>query len=365
MLSFLKSWPACIAAKIVFTLFALIFGVWASFAFWFQLPVGDAVRGSVIVVWLAFILLMVVGDWRAILRRQKLRSRRRAGLSDESMFRRWDRTEDLRLTRIKRNRRLFFCLLVVIILAWWATIRPSLDRIWAPEVAHTVTGTVDGDKVTLYNVRDFNWRTTDDFTEHWKQETYDLNTITSVDVYLSYWSGPAIAHTLLSFGFADGRHVVFSGEIRREHYETYSALGGFFRKFELAMIAAEERDIIYLRTNIRKENVYRYRVKLPPAAAKQLFLSYVALGNELAQKPEFYNTLTTNCTTIIFKMARVLDPSFPFDYRVVLSGYLPGYLHDHGWLADDGPLAEVEKRAAIDARAQAGGRDNYSARIRQ
>lgn len=298
---------------------------------WFRLPFGDAVRGSVIVAWLAIAL------WT---------------IASERKYRCW------------RNR-IFFCLLAVVILGWWATIRPSLDRMWAPDVTHTVTGEIDGDWVTLHNVRDFVWRTTTDYTPYWKSETYDLSKITSVDVYLSYWSSPAIAHTLLSFGFADGRHVVFSGEIRREHHEVFSSIGGFFREFELAMIAAEERDIIYLRTNARKEDVYRYSVKLPPAAAKELFLYYVRLGNDLAETPKFYNTLTANCTTIIFRMARLLDPTFPFDYRVLLSGYLPGYLYDHHWIENGVSLEEVRRKASIDAKAQAGGRENYSQRIRE
>ena len=159
--------------------------------------------------------------------------------------------------------------------------------------------------------------------------------------------------------------MVFSGEIRREHHEVFSAIGGFFREFELAMIAAEERDIIYLRTNIRKENVYRYRVNLPPAGARELFLSYVEMGNELAKQPKFYNTLTANCTTIIFHMARILDPSFPFDYRILLSGFLPGYLYDHGWIENGGTLEELRKRASIDEWALAGGRDGFSERIRE
>lgn len=309
----------------------IIFTIWSSFAMWYQLPFGTAVRQSIIFFWVLLVLLIIIG---------------------ERHFYCW-------------RKRLLFGLLALIILGWWSTIRPSLDRIWAPDVSRTVTGTIDGNIVTLSNVRDFEWRTTEEATEIWKEETYDLSKITSVDVYLSYWSSPAIAHTLLSFGFQDGRHVVFSGEIRREHHEVFSSVGGFFREFELAMIAAEERDIIYLRTNIRKEDVYRYRVQVPPDAARELFLSYVEMGNELAAKPEFYNTLTTNCTTMIFNMARVLDPGLPFDYRILLSGYLPGYLYDHQWIEQNGTLEEVEKRASIDAKGQAGGREGYSQRIRQ
>lgn len=329
--SFFKSAPVRIAGKFVFILFVIIFTIWSSFAMWYQLPFGTAVRQSIIFFWVMLVLLIIIG---------------------ERHFYCW-------------RKRLLFGLLALIILGWWSTIRPSLDRIWAPDVSRTVTGKIDGNIVKLSNVRDFEWHTTEEATEIWKEETYDLGKITSVDVYLSYWASPAIAHTLLSFGFEDGRHVVFSGEIRREHHEVFSSVGGFFREFELAMIAAEERDIIYLRTNIRKEDVYRYRVQLPPDAARELFLSYVEMGNELAAKPEFYNTLTTNCTTMIFNMARLLDPGLPFDYRILLSGYLPGYLYDHQWIEQNGTLEEVEKRASIDAKGQAGGREGYSQRIRQ
>ncbi len=331
MSSILKSKTIHFIGKVVFVLFVIILSVWASFAIWFQFPFGNTVRRLIIAAWL-FIAVWVIAGKRQF---------------------------------FPTHKRLFFCLLALILLGWWASIRPSLDRIWAPEVARTVTGKVDGDQVTLFNVRDFGWRTSEDFTPAWKDETYDLSKITSVDVYLSYWTGPSIAHTLLSFGFEDGRHVVFSGEIRKERNEVYSAIGGFFREFELAMIAAEESDIIFLRTNVRKEDVYRYRVNLPPAGARALFLSYVELGNQLASTPKFYNTLSANCTTIIFTMVRLLDPTFPFDYRILLSGYLPGYLYDHGWLESNGTLEETTKRASIGGKAQAGGREGYSNRIRQ
>ncbi|WP_343312601.1 DUF4105 domain-containing protein [Brucella sp. BE17] len=329
--SFFQSKPVRITGKLVFILFVLIFTIWASFAIWYQLPFGDAMRKSFIT------LLVLVALWV---------------IAGERRFHCW-------------RKRLFFCLLALVILGWWSTIRPSLGRIWAPDVSRTVTGTINGDIVTLSNVRDFKWRTTDEATEIWNEKTYDLSKITSVDVYLSYWSGPAIAHTLVSFGFEDGHHVVFSGEIRREHHEVFSSIGGFFREFELAMIAAEEEDIIYLRTNVRKEDVYRYRIDVSLAGAREMFLSYVEIGNELAAKPKFYNTLTTNCTTIIFNMARILDPGLPFDHRILLSGYLPGYLYDHQWIEQNGTLEEVEKRASIDAKAQAGGREGYSQRIRE
>ncbi|MFC4624380.1 DUF4105 domain-containing protein [Daeguia caeni] len=323
--------PIRILLKVLFSIFLVGFAIWGSLAMWYQLPFGKATTLSIIVGWLALSIYTIIGMIRK-------GCWKRLGL---------------------------YGLLALALLGWWSTIRPSLDRLWAPELAHTVTGTIDGNLVTLHNVRDFKWTTASQATPQWKDETYDLDTITSVDVFLSYWTGPAIAHTLLSFGFADGRHVVFSGEIRREHHEVYSPVSGFFRQYELALIAAEEEDVIFLRTNMRKEDVYRYRVKLPPQAAKELFLAYVNMANQLAHKPEFYNTLTTNCTTIIFHMARLLDKTFPFDYRILLSGYLPGYLYDHGWLENGATLDEVRKKAFINARAQAGGREGFSRRIRE
>lgn len=330
MSSILKSRTARTAGKFLFILFTVIFAVWASLAMWFQLPFGDAVRASAVGAWLLFITWVIQSQ----------------------------RHINCRISRV------LFLTAAAILLIWWSTIQPSLSRIWAPEVSRTVQGEIDGNFVTLFNVRDFEWTTTDNYKAHWNEETYDLTKLTTVDTFLSYWAGPSIAHTLVSFGFEDGRHVVFSGEIRKEHHEEFSSIGGFFREFELAMIAAEERDIIFLRTNVREEDVFRYRINISPEAARELFVSYVELGNELAAKPKFYNTLSANCTTIIYKMARVLDPTFPFDYRVVLSGYLPGYLYDHDWLDQSEPLEQLRKQASINQKAQAGGREGFSERIR-
>src|SRR3546814_1113198 len=105
---------------------------------------------------------------------------------------------------------------------------------------------------------------------------------------LSYWMGPLIAHTLVSFGFRDGRHLAFSIEIRKERGEAYSALGGFFRKFETSLIAADERDIVRLRSNVRREDVDLYRVALSPSAIRSLFLAYLTEAESLRRRPRWY-----------------------------------------------------------------------------
>ena len=140
---------------------------------------------------------------------------------------------------------------------------------------------------------------------------------------------------------------MFSAEIRRERQESFSEIGGFFKEFELVMIAADPEDIIRLRTDFRREQVSRFALNLTPEQARALFLSYLARANQLAAQPEFYQTLTTNCTTVIFQLARLVEPGIPRDWRILLSGYLPDYLYDHAMIANDRPLEEIRRQAIL------------------
>ena len=254
-----------------------------------------------------------------------------------------------------------FALLAV----WWHSIRPSSERDWASDVAHGVTAEGDADTRTISHIRNFTWRSETDFTPRWETRRYDLNTLASVDLISSVWASPAIAHTLMSFGFDDGRHLVFSAEIRRERDEEFSELGGLFKKFELVLIAADERDIVRLRTDIRHETVSLYPLKLDRERARLLFLAYLDKGNALAGTPEYYQTVTTNCTTVIYQLARLVEPTTPWDWRILVSGYLSGYLYKHGLIRTDLPLAEVEARARIMPTGQPADETvDYSERIR-
>lgn len=256
----------------------------------------------------------------------------------------------LAVLRWRRQRLAFWGLALAVAAAgmlWYSSLHPSNDRLWTADVEHGVTATIDGDVVTLHNVRNFNWTGRRDFTGGWETHSYRLSELTSVDLFSSVWGNPAIAHTLISFGFADGQHVVFSAEIRKQQGQVYTELGGFFRQFNLVLIAAEERDIIRLRTDVRGETVSRYHLNAPPELARRMFLNYAALGNDLAADPRFYNTAITNCTTVIWQMAREVDPGLPLDWRVVLSGYIAGYLQRVGLLPRDVPLAEIEAAARV------------------
>jgi Domain of unknown function (DUF4105) len=246
---------------------------------------------------------------------------------------------------------------------WYATRRPRNDKAWIPEVAHGLTGDVHGE-VRIPHVRRFRWMTRKEVVERWEPQSYDPDTITSVDLITSIWSNPLIAHTMVSFGFADGRHLVFSGETRRQKGDRFSITGGFFRRFELILIAADERDVIHLRTDVRKEKVSLYPVLMPPDARKALFLAFVGQGNDLARQPMWYNTVTTNCTTVPFEIVRTIAQGLRYDWRLLFSGHLPGYLHKLGVLPP-GTMAELNARAVLPVSGDDGMDDAaYSARLR-
>ena len=309
----------------------VLLGTWGVLALVYQAPGGRIVRGVVVSLWvLSCLALIGVMAYGAVV----------AGVT-------------------------IFALEFGALLTWWHRIAPSNDRDWADDVARMTTGVVSGDQVTVQNVRCFEWRTTTDYDPRWETRSYDLKRLCSVDMVLSYWSMSAIAHVLVSFGFDDGDHVAFSVEIRPEKTEKFSEIGGFFKEFELSILACDERDVIRLRTNVRHEDVYLYRLRMPPEHRRALFLAYLAEANELSRTPRFYNTLGTNCTTLVYRMMRRIVGRLPLDFRLLLSGYLPGYVYRVGALDSRYPLSELKAFGRIGARAGRSDRSpGFSADIR-
>lgn len=245
-----------------------------------------------------------------------------------------------------------FGVAALILLTWWSRLRPSNDRAWIPEVARQTHGRVEGEHVTLHNVRNFAWRGADDFDARWETRSFHLSRLRSLDLILSQWGRRAIAHAMLSFGFDDGQYVVFSVEIRRKQGDAFSEIGGFFRNYELSVIAATEEDCLRVRTNIREEEGSLFRIHMPRDAMRSLFVSYVETANELVRRPRFYNTLTANCTTLVFQMAQRIVPGLPLDYRLLLSGYLPEYLFELGVLRGADDVAAYRRAGRYTERAR-------------
>lgn len=250
-----------------------------------------------------------------------------------------------------------FLLGLLLVSLGWSRIVPLQDRHWADDVARRLqVVSFDGRHVVLDNVRNFRWRTPEDYDVAWERRSYDLDQLRSADVLLSYWMGPLIAHTLVSFGFEDGRQLVFSLEIRKESHEQFDSLAGFFRRYEVTLVAADERDIVATRTNARGEDVYLYRVSgLDQPALRGLFEAYLAQAVALDAAPAFYNTLTSNCTTIVWELARRVAPGLPLDWRLLASGYFAEYVHDQGGLVPGVPMARLRQAGRITERARAAG----------
>jgi hypothetical protein len=259
-----------------------------------------------------------------------------------------------------------FALAHGLLLIWWKSLRPSNDREWADDVAQTVGGKIDGSVVTLDKVRDFEWRSNSDFTPRWTARSYDLAQLHSVDMIVSVWARPAIAHMLISFGFSQDDYVAFSVEIRRDKRQSFSEIGGFFKEFELVIIAADERDIVRLRTNVRREQTHLFRLNLEPAVIRALFLAYVAEANALVREPRFYHTIMGNCTTVLYRMLRRIVRRLPFSYRVLLSGYMPEYFYGIGYLDQRYPLEELRALGYVSERGRlADASPTYSTDIRR
>lgn len=252
------------------------------------------------------------------------------------------------------------------LLLWWSGIEPSHQREWADEVAQMTTGEVQGNRAILHNVRNFNWRSATDYDVRWESREYDLQRLRSVDMISSHWGMDSIAHVLVSFGFDGGNFVTFSVEIRKEKDEEFSELGGFFKQFELSILATDERDAVAVRPNIRGEDTYLYRIAMPAQVRRALFLAYVEQANTLAAAPRFYNTVTVNCTTLVYTMLRQIVGGLPLDPRLLLTGYLPSYIKARDGLIDGFELEELRQLGRISQRSQAAaGRSDYSQQIRE
>jgi hypothetical protein len=263
-----------------------------------------------------------------------------------------------------------YLVLFMALLVWYFGLEPSNKRDWQTDVAVLPYATVEGDLVTVHNIRNFDYHTETDYTPAYYDKRFDLRKLEGVDVVAVYWMGPAIAHVFLSFAFSGGDHLAISIETRKEKGEGYSTLKGFFRQYELYYVVADERDAFRLRTNYRRdpqEDVYVYRVSGSLENGRKIFLEYINRINALKANPEFYNSLTTNCTTNIWLNSRVNSEHLPFSWKILASGHVPELMYEHGRLATGGlPFSELQQRAHINARAQAAGTAaDFSQRVRE
>ena len=292
--------------RLLLWLLALGLAAWGAAALWFSGPGPAGLRGALA----AAVVLAALGSAAFV------RSKARAALA--------------------------LAALAVLLFAWWGSLTPSNSRDWQADVAREPTAEIQGDLVTVRNVRNFRYRSETDFDERWEERHFDLAKLDGLDVFFSHWGSPWIAHTIMSWSFSDGQHLAVSIETRKEKGETYSAIAGFFRQYELIYIAADEADVVKLRTDFRHEDVYLYRLRIPKERARALLLDYLEAMNQLAREPGWYNALTTNCTTTIRQRVMHAGGNMPLSWKLLANGHLPELLYERGRLDTDLPFPELK-----------------------
>jgi Domain of unknown function (DUF4105) len=250
-----------------------------------------------------------------------------------------------------------------IVASWWLTLKASNDRTWQPDVAQTAWAQINGDEVTIHNVRNCDYRTETDFTPLWETRTVRLSQITGMDVAINYWGSPWIAHPILSFQFSDALPLSFSIETRKTIGQKDSTLEGFYRQYTLIYVVAEERDCIRLRTNYRGEDIYLYHTLASPAQTRERFREYISTINALHENPRWYNAVTSNCTTSI-RTQRAAKLRASWDWRILFNGKADEMLYQHHAIATGGlPFSELKQRSLINERARAADRDPDFSRV--
>ncbi len=232
----------------------------------------------------------------------------------------------------------------------WLPLGPSNNRDWSPDQAVLSHAEFRGDQVTVYNIRNCDYRTADDYTVRHYDKTFDLNELESVDfIVVPLPELPGVGHTMLSFGFAGEDYLTVSVEVRKEKDETYDAMAGAMRQYELMYVVGDERDLIKLRTDHYLYDVYLYPVRATQARVREMFVDVMRRVNGLAVKPEFYDTITNNCTTNIVRHVNNLAPGKISlrDYRVLLPGHADELAYELGLLGTDESFARTKDRARI------------------
>jgi Domain of unknown function (DUF4105) len=301
------------------SIIALLFTIWAAAALYFDLPFST-LRTPTAVLYLLVVLVAL----------------------------RFLRNARMRLAAVFTG--------FAIVVLWWLSLKPSNYRDWQPDNAKTAYADINGDQIVIHDFRNCDYRTESDYTCQWETRSYNLMNLSGADIFITWWGSPWIAHPIVSFDFGDQGHVAMSIETRDVVGQGYSAIRGFFRQYALTYIASDERDVIRLRTNYRKdEEVYLFHTTVTPPMARNLFMEYMQRANSLHRHPEWYNALTNNCTTnIAVSAAQARDVRTRLDWRILLNGKMDEMMYERGGLVTGGlTLQALKEQAHINTAARA------------
>ena len=251
-------------------------------------------------------------------------------------------------------------------LAGFLLLKPSNDRNWIAREAKTAWARLEGDTLTVHNVRNFHYRSEEDADERWEVRRYDLSGLSDVWFLLARFPHVRLgAHTFVSFEFEDGQFLCLSIEGRKEVGEDYGILRGLYRQFETMYIPGDERDLIGLRTHIRKHDVFLYPMRSTAEGRRAFLLDMIRRMNQLHEEPAFYNTLFDTCTTGLYEhLNQVREKPLPLSYEVLVSGLSDRRAYDLGLIDTELTFEKARQRHRIDpARAPIDAPD-FSARLR-
>jgi hypothetical protein len=317
-----------------------------------------------IATWLVAVLVVALAGWGALaLWFDGPRNRVAAALLAATVF----AAVALPLARIRPLARgvATAFLPAVLVLAWWLRIPPSNARDWQPDVARSPTAEIRDGVATVRDVRRFEYRSETDYSERWETREVPLDAVSRLDLFVSFWGPTLYAHTILSWDIDGQPPLAASIETRKERGESYSAVRGFFRQYELAYVLADERDVVKLRTSFRGERVRLYRLSTSKGRARALLEHYLAQANGLASQPAWYNALSLNCTTAIWHNLRTVAPDVGFDWRLLANGYIDELAYERGTVDTSLPLAELRARSDVTEQARrCADRDDFSSCIR-
>jgi hypothetical protein len=258
-----------------------------------------------------------------------------------------------------------FVALYLVVVGWWIAIPASHDREWRQEVAVMPRAFIDGDRVRLTGVRNFDYRSRSDFTVRYEEREVQLSHLIALDFYVSYFMEGPVGHTYVSFIFDNAPPLSISIETRPEVGEGFAPVASMFKQFELIYVVGDERDIVGVRTGHRREPTYLYRLNTSADDARRLLLVYLERINELADRPEFYHLLTNSCTINIVRYANAAGREGRIDIRHILNGLADSYLYRSGRIDTTLPFGELRRRSLINEAAQAAdGAPDFSQRIR-
>ena len=271
------------------------------------------------------------------------------------------------MKKIFTKKKFLIIVILCVPLILYSFIMPTNEANWNKDQAVLPFAEINNKLVTIHNIRNATYTSETDYEVSYYDKTFDLTHIKSVDFVVEPFSNfGGAAHTFLTFGFEDESYVAISIEIRKKKGQSFSAFKSLFKQYEIMYVVADEKDVVKLRTNYRKDTVYMYPTRIDQAHAEKLFLSMIARVNELYAKPEFYNLLMNTCTTnIVRHVNEISETKIPWNYRVLMPGYSDKLGYDLGLFDTTLPYEKIRDAYQINDKAMKYGDDkNFSLRIR-